>query len=69
MNRVTVYRFKLFDDDTNSETLAPRFATAKAISQMMDAEPVIESAQVVDSHCVDCFGFLNGGYSGGERDS
>jgi len=58
MDRVTVYRFKLFDDERDMEHLAPRFATAKAISKMMGAEPVVESAQIVDTHCVDCFGFL-----------
>ena len=63
MDRVTVYRFKLFNDGNGTETLAPRFATAKAIALIVDALPVVESAQVVDSHCVDCLGFLDDGHS------
>ena len=69
MDRVTVYRFKLFDDEKNMEMLAPRFATAKAISLVMDAVRVVESAQVVDSHCVDRFGFLDDGHCGDGKPS
>jgi len=58
MDRVTVYRFKLSDADSDPENLAPRAATAQAIRQIMDAVAVIESAQVVDRHCVDSHGFL-----------
>lgn len=63
MDRVTVFRFKLHDIETDLEKLAPRAATAEAIRQIMDAEPVLESAQVVDTHCVDRRGFLVDGCS------
>jgi hypothetical protein len=63
MDRVTVYRFKLSDADSDPENLAPRAATAEAIRQIMDAEPVFESAQVVDAHCLDSRGFLVDGCS------
>jgi len=56
MDRVTVYRFTL--DDAGKQALAPRAATAKAIRQIMGATPVLASAQVVDSQCLDCHGFL-----------
>ena len=63
MDRVTVYRFKIYDSETDLERLAPRAATAKAIAQIMDAVLVRESAQIVDSHCVDAQGFLHDGLS------
>lgn len=63
MDRVTVYRFKLYDEDTGMDKLAPRAATAEAIARILDAVAVIESAQVVDSHCVDKRGFLHDGLS------
>jgi hypothetical protein len=63
MDRVTVYRFKLSDADSDPENLALRAATAEAIRQIMDAVPVMESPQVVDTHCVDSHGFLIDGCS------
>lgn len=63
MDRVTVFRFKLLDSDTDVEALAPRAATAEAIRQIMNAVPVMETAQVVDSHCIDRRGFLVDGLS------
>jgi hypothetical protein len=58
MDRVTVFRFKVYDVGTDMDTLAPRAATAETIRQIMDATPVVETAQVVGRHCIDRQGFL-----------
>ena len=58
MDRVTVFRFKVYDVGMGADTLMPRAATAERIRQIMDATPVLGSAQVVDTHCVDSQGFL-----------
>jgi hypothetical protein len=58
MDRVTVFRFKLYDEETASDILAPRAARAETILQIMDATLIKESAQVVDTHCIDSQGFL-----------
>lgn len=62
MDRVTVYRFKLNeqqrDPNRNGKALAPRAATAETIAKIMGATLIAESAQVVDRHCLDNHGFL-----------
>ena len=63
MERVTVFRFKVIDEGTDTEIIAPRAATAQAILRIMDASPIPGSAQVVDSHCIDRQGFLVEEYS------
>jgi hypothetical protein len=63
MERVTVFRFKVVDEGTDTETIAPRAATVQTISRIMDATPIAESAQIVDSHCIDSQGFLVERYS------
>ena len=58
MERVTVFRFKILDEGTDREIIAPHASTAQAIARIMDATPIAESAQVVDTHCLDSRGFL-----------
>jgi hypothetical protein len=58
MDRVTVFRFKIYEEGTDMDTLAPRAATAETIRQIMDATLVVGTAQVVDRHCIDSHGFL-----------
>lgn len=62
MDRVTVYRFKVSDGWTEMDRVSPRAATAEAIRLIMDATPIMESAQIVDRHCVDSQGFLVEGH-------
>ena len=63
MDRVTVYRFKLNEAETDpnrdAKALAPRAATAETIAKITGATLVAESARVVDRHCLDSHGFLD----------
>ena len=61
MDRVTVFRFGL-DGDESDSGFAPRAATEERIRQIMDATLVVETALVVDTHCVDGQGFLIDGH-------